>query len=298
MKIGLDLGGTKIEAAAVDSEGKIHFRERISTPGDYSSLVKSVAEMVRAAANQSGAPLRAGIGMPGSESPATGLVRNSNTQYLNGKPLKRDLEQAIGGPVRLANDANCFTLSEALSGAGAGASSVFGVIMGTGCGGGVVINGRLIEGANLIAGEWGHIPLPWQTPEEYPGETCFCGKQGCLELWISGTGFRKDYQRLSGQMLDGRDIAGRAQAGEQHAIQALERLTDRLARALAVVANIFDPEVVVLGGGLSNIEAIYPLANAKLPHYAFSDCYKPRIVKNLHGDSSGVRGAAWLWPDE
>ncbi|MET0545591.1 MAG: ROK family protein [Caulobacterales bacterium] len=298
MKIGLDLGGTKIEAAAVDSEGKIHFRHRISTPADYSSLVKSVAELARAAANQSGAKLQIGIGMPGSESPATGLVRNSNTQYLNGKPLKRDLEAAIGGPVRLANDANCFTLSEALSGAGAGARSVFGVIMGTGCGGGVVIDGKLIEGANLIAGEWGHTPLPWQTPEEYPGATCFCGRKGCLELWLSGTGFETDYKRLSGEDLDGREIAARAMAGEALANKALERLTDRLARALAVVADIFDPEVIVLGGGLSNVEAIYPLANQKLPIHAFSDCYKPRIVKNQHGDSSGVRGAAWLWPDE
>jgi fructokinase len=295
MKIGLDLGGTKIEAAAVDSEGKIHFRRRVPTPRDYSSLVKSVADLGREAANQSGAPARLGIGMPGSESPATGLIRNSNTTFLNGMPLKRDLEAAFGGPIRLANDANCFALSEATDGAGAGAASVFGVILGTGCGGGVVVSGKLIEGANGIAGEWGHTPLPWQSDEEHPGPTCFCGRQGCLELWLSGTGFELDYQRLSGKELEAPDIAALARQGDIIAANTVDRHADRLARALAVVADIFDPEVMVLGGGLSNLEEIYPKTSALLPRYAFSDCYRPRILKNKHGDSSGVRGAAWLW---
>jgi len=297
MKLGIDMGGTKIEAAAIDSEGKIHFRERISTPGDYHSLVRAIAELGRTVANQTGAPMRLGIGMPGSESPSTGLVRNSNTTFLNGKPLGRDLQAAFGAPVRLANDANCFALSEAQGGAGAGASSVFGVILGTGCGGGVVIEGKLVNGANGIAGEWGHMPLPWQTPEEYPGAQCWCGRLGCQEIWLSGTGLEADYARLSGKEIDGKEIAALAAQGDAIAQKTLDRLSDRLARALSVIAMAWDPEVIVLGGGVSNIESIYTPTAAALERYAFSDCYKARIVKNKFGDSSGVRGAAWLWRD-
>ena len=255
------MGGTKIEAAAIDSEGKIHFRERISTPGDYHSLVRAIAELGRTVANQTGAPMR------------------------------------LGAPVRLANDANCFALSEAQGGAGAGASSVFGVILGTGCGGGVVIEGKLVNGANGIAGEWGHMPLPWQTPEEYPGAQCWCGRLGCQEIWLSGTGLEADYARLSGKEIDGKEIAALAAQGDAIAQKTLDRLSDRLARALSVIAMAWDPEVIVLGGGVSNIESIYTPTAAALERYAFSDCYKARIVKNKFGDSSGVRGAAWLWRD-
>jgi fructokinase len=223
------------------------------------------------------------------------LARNANSTWINGRDILGDLKTALGRPVRVANDANCFALSEATDGAGAGARVVFGVILGTGCGGGVVVDGRIIEGASGVGGEWGHNPLPWMRPDEFPGERCWCGKLGCLEMWISGTGFEHDYKRISGTERDARDIAARIPGKQGGSYLAFQNLADRLARALAMVINILDPDVIVLGGGLSNIDALYPAAEQRLLLYVFSDVVKNRLVKNQHGDSSGVRGAAWLW---
>ncbi|HEX5776311.1 MAG TPA: ROK family protein, partial [Caulobacteraceae bacterium] len=236
-----------------------------------------------------------GMGVPGSVSPKTGMIRNANSTWLNGKPFKEDLERALGRPIRLENDANCFALSEASDGAGAGAEVVFGAILGTGCGGGVVVRGKTIEGVNGIAGEWGHTPLPWPRPSEYPGNRCWCGRGSCLETWISGTGFVEDYRAATGRKLTGAEIV----ASEDREAQAtLDRYIDRLARGLAVICDILDPDVIVLGGGMSNVEALYDRVPGVTARYAFSDVFETRIVKARHGDSSGVRGAAWLWPLE
>lgn len=278
MRIGVDLGGTKIEAAAIDRAGEYRARRRTPSPkGDYAATISAVTELtaaVIAEAGDDGDPIPGiGAGVPGTPSPTTGLMRNANSTWLIGKPLHADLESAFGRPVRLANDANCFAVSEAVDGAGAGRHVVFGVIIGTGVGGGVAVDGAVMEGANAIAGEWGHNPLPWPREDEYPGAECYCGKHGCVETWLSGP--------------------ARARLGED---PGDERYIDRLARALASVANIIDPDIFVLGGGVSNVDSLYDgRLERLLEHYAFTDALTAPVVRNMHGDSGGVRGAAWLW---
>jgi fructokinase len=296
MRIGIDLGGTKIEAVVLSDSGQILARERTPTPGAYEPMLEALAALVgRVEAAAQVSVDRVGVGMPGSLSPQTGLARNSNSTWINGRDILGDLKRVLARDVRVANDANCFALSEATDGAGAGAAVVFGAILGTGCGGGVVVDGKVIIGASGVAGEWGHIPLPWPRADEAPGPRCWCGREGCLEMWISGTGFEADYKRISGTERDARDIAARIAGRQGASFAAFQNLADRLARALAVVIDIIDPDVIVLGGGLSNIDRLYPAAQALLARYAFSDVVVNKLVKNAHGDSSGVRGAAWLW---
>lgn len=301
MRIGIDLGGTKIEGIALSDGGEVLARQRVATPREYGASVEAVAalvEAVEAAAGGPGAVGRGtvGVGIPGAVVPATGLVKNANSVWLNGRPLGAGLERRLGRPVRLMNDANCFALSEASDGAGAGAPVVFGVILGTGVGGGVVVGGRCLTGPNLIAGEWGHNPLPWPTAEEGEGPACYCGKRGCIETYLSGPGFERDHRARTGEARASRDIVAAARAAEPAAAESLARYHDRLGRALATVVNVLDPDVVVLGGGMSNIEGLPEAAAAALPRWVFSDAVHTRVVRNLHGDASGVRGAAWLWP--
>jgi fructokinase len=294
-RIGIDLGGTKIEAIALASDGTIVARERVSTPRTYAETLSSIVDIidrVERAAGALGAPI--GIGIPGAVTPSTGLVKNANSVWLIGQPLGRDLESRLGRPVRLANDANCFAISEAADGAGAGADVVFGVILGTGVGGGIVVHGRPLVGPNLIAGEWGHNPLPWMAPDEFPGPPCYCGKRGCIETFLSGPGFEREYAEAAGERLASADIVTAAGAGSAHATGALARYHDRLARALASVINVVDPDVIVLGGGMSNLPDLAGAASARLARYLFSDSVHTRVLRNRHGDSSGVRGAAWL----
>jgi fructokinase len=300
-RIGIDLGGTKIEAVALSPDGAEIARRRVATPRDYGASLDAIAELVREleqAADEAGT---VGVGIPGTVVPRTGLVKNANSTWLNGRPLGRDLEERLGGPVRLMNDANCFALSEATDGAGAGAPVVFGVILGTGVGGGIAVDGRCLSGANLIAGEWGHNPLPWLTPDEQPGPPCYCGKHGCVETWLSGPGFERDHAEHTGRTLPGREIARAAASGNAGALATLARYHDRLARALASLINVVDPDVVVLGGGMSNIAGLAEATSALLPRHVFatgagSDPVATRVVRAAHGDTSGVRGAAWLWP--
>jgi fructokinase len=300
MRIGIDLGGTKIEGVVLDGRGDICFRERRPTPrDDYDATVDAIAELVGAAERHIGRSATVGIGMPGAISPATGLVKNANSTWLIGRPLDCDLERRLGRPVRLANDANCFALSEASDGAAAGAEVVFGVIVGTGCGGGVVVRGHVLTGPNAIAGEWGHNPLPWPTPDEYPGPPCYCGKRGCLETFLSGPGLVRDYLATAGRSTDGVTgavVVSRAASGEAAARAALDRYAHRLARGLATVINVLDPDVIVLGGGVSNVAMLYDAVPRHLDEFVFSDRVTTRLVPPMHGDSSGVRGAAWLWP--
>lgn len=296
MRIGVDLGGTKIEAIALDATGRIRMRERVPTPaGDYTAILDCIARLVRRIETQLGCSASVGIGTPGAISPATGLLKNSNSVCLNGRPLRQDLERLLERPLRLANDADCFALSEARDGAGAGASVVFGVILGTGTGGGIVVNGELLVGPNAIAGEWGHNPLPWPRAEELPGPDCYCGKQGCLETWLSGPGLERAYAACTGEALKVPDIAAAAENGETAAKQVLVEYVDRLARGLASVINVLDPGVIVLGGGLSNLEFLYRQVPERWSGYVFSDRVDTRLCRARHGDSSGVRGAAWLW---
>jgi len=300
MRIGIDLGGTKIEAIVLDDTGAIRFRERCATPrGDYDGTIEALAGLVAAAETAIGQTATVGIGMPGAVSPATGLVKNANSTWLIGRTLDRDLQARLGRPVRLANDANCFALSEASDGAAAGAPVVFGVIVGTGCGGGVVVHGQVLTGPNAIAGEWGHNPLPWPASSELPGPPCYCGKHGCLETYLSGPGLARDYAAGAGidaAQITGATVVARAHTGDLHAAEALERYAHRLARGLATVINTLDPDVIVLGGGVSNVTMLYDAVPRWLDQFVFSDHVATRIVPPLHGDSSGVRGAAWLWP--
>jgi fructokinase len=299
LRIGVDLGGTKTEVIALDRSGAALERVRVQTPAhDYAAIVDCIVALVRDVEQRLGARGSVGVGAPGALSRATGAVRNSNTACLNGKPLDRDLARALGRPVRIANDANCFALSEAVDGAGRGAAVVFGVILGTGVGGGVVIDRRVLEGRNAIAGEWGHNPLPWPAPAELPGPLCYCGKRGCVETFLSGPGLARDFEAAAGERASGPEVAERAGRGEPHAVQALDRYLDRLARSLAVVINVLDPDVVVLGGGVSRMEPLYRELPARLPAYVFCDRVDTRIAPAVHGDSGGVRGAAWLWPDD
>ena len=295
IRIGVDFGGTKIEAAALDAPGRFQARVRAPSSGSYEASLEVVRGLVAAAEREAGVSGGSiGVGIPGSPSPLTGLIRNANTTHLNGKPLQADLERTLGRPVRLANDANCFALSEATDGAGAEADVVFGAILGTGCGAGVTAGRRVLQGRNAIAGEWGHTPLPWPTADELPGPGCFCGRRNCLESWISGPGFAADH----GNGEDAMAIAAAAQAGDPSAAASLARYKDRLARGLAAVSDILDPDAIVLGGGMSNVEAIYDGLTEAIGAYAFSDVYTTPVRRAVHGDSSGVRGAAWLWPLE
>jgi fructokinase len=297
MRIGIDLGGTKIEGIVLDEHGAEQERERVATPaGDYPGTLAAVAGLVSRLEDRAGQCCTVGIGMPGSRSRATGLVKNANSVCLNGRPLHRDLEQLLERPLRFANDADCFTLSEASDGAAVGAAVVFGVIVGTGTGGGIAIDGRLLGGPNGIAGEWGHNPLPWPQSGELPGPECYCGLHGCIETWLSGPGLARSYHRACGESVQAMEISRRAAAGEACAGTVLTRYAHRMARALASVINIVDPDVIVLGGGISNIESLYRSVPAYWCEYVFSDRVDTRLERARHGDSSGVRGAAWLWP--
>src|ERR1044071_284725 len=283
MRIGIDLGGTKIEAIALEGSRELA-RRRVPTPrGDYEATVSAVASLIRQIGDGT-----VGIGIPGALSRVSGLVKNANSTWLIGRPLKRDLEQAIGREVRLENDANCFALSEAVDGAGAGAEVVFGVILGTGVGGGIVAHGKLLTGPNAIAGEWGHNPLPAPGPEDLPLPACYCGRAGCIETYLSGPGLSADHLKFTGENLGAEEIVARR--GE-----SLCRYEARLARALASVINVLDPDVIVLGGGLSNVERLYTEVPRLWAKHVFSDHVATRLARNAHGDSSGVRGAAWLW---
>ncbi len=296
MRIGVDLGGTKIEIVALDANGQAQYKQRTATPrDDYEGTIRAIRDLVAAAEAATQSRGSVGIGMPGAISPATGLVKNANSTWLNGRPLHIDLEAALQRPVRLANDANCFALSEATDGAAAGAHTVFGVIIGTGTGGGVVVRGRVCTGPNAIAGEWGHNPLPWPEDDERPGPPCYCGKHGCIETFLSGPGLSADFQRATGRSLDGAAIAAASEAGDPAASAAIQRYVQRMARALATIVNVIDPDVIVLGGGMSNIRALYDWVPALLPRFVFSDHVATAIRPPQHGDASGVRGAAWLW---
>jgi fructokinase len=296
MRIGLDLGGTKIEGVALDENGVQLDRRRVATPReDYEATVRAMAGIVRDLEAATGRRGTVGVGMPGAISPASGLVKNANSTWIIGKPLDRDLSAALGRPVRLANDANCFALSEAVDGAGAGARVVFGVIVGTGTGGGVVVDKHVLMGPNAIAGEWGHNPLPWPREDEWPGPPCYCGKTGCVETFLSGPGMARDHLQATGEAIGAPEIAARAERGDAAARATLARYEDRMARALAVVLDILDPDVVVLGGGMSQIARLYDAVPRLWQAWAFSDRVDTLLKPPVHGDSSGVRGAAWLW---
>lgn len=296
-RLGIDLGGTKIECVVLDAAGAELFRRRVPTPQQrYDETLDAIADLVRQADAAIGARPTIGIGTPGAISTATGRIKNANSTCLNGRALREDLEAKLGRPVRIANDANCFALSEAVDGAAAGGSVVFGVILGTGVGGGIVVDGRIIVGANAIAGEWGHNRLAALSADELPGPACYCGRTGCVETYLSGPGFARDFHERTGRSINAKAIAAAALQGDADCRAALDRYEDRLARALAVVINILDPDVIVLGGGLSNIDELYERVPMLWQPHVFSDQIRTRLVRNRHGDSSGVRGAAWLWP--
>jgi fructokinase len=296
MRIGIDLGGTKIEAIALDPLGNCLYQKRIPTPaGDYQATLKALCGLVREVEEETGQSGSIGIGTPGSASPATGRIRNANSTCLNGKLLQQDLERQLKRPIRIANDADCFALSEATDGVAAGADAVFGVIIGTGTGAGIVIRGQLFTGANQIAGEWGHNPLPWPTPSELPGAPCYCGKRGCIETFLSGSGLCRQYHQTTGMQITGEDFANRLTQQENTAEEVMALYEDRLARSLASVINIIDPTVIVLGGGLSNLTRLYRNIPTIWSRYIFSDVVSTQLLPPAHGDSSGVRGAAWLW---
>ena len=295
LRFGVDIGGTKIEVAALEGS-VVRGRRRVPTPrDDYEGTLRAVAGLVRGLEAECGAAATVGVGMPGALSPADGLVMNSNSVWLNGRALAQDLAAVLPLPLRFENDANCFALSEAVDGAAKGARAVFGVIVGTGTGGGVVLDGRVWTGRNAIAGEWGHNPLPRPGLEEMPGPPCYCGRTGCIETWLSGPGLARDYGRTTGMRADPAEIATRAAQGDPGAEATLARYEDRMARALAAVVNIFDPDVIVLGGGLSNLSRLYRNVPLLLPQHVMSEQVTTWVLPAVHGDSSGVRGAAWLW---
>jgi fructokinase len=298
-RIGIDLGGTKIEAAALDERGGMRLRRRIATlAGDYAGTIAAIVGLVGGIEQEIGSRASVGIGIPGTIVVATGLVKNANSTWLIGQPLGRDVEAALGRPVRFANDANCFALSEAVDGAAAGYGTVFGVILGTGVGGGIAIGGRILVGANAIAGEWGHNPLPAPQPDELPGPPCYCARSGCIETFLSGPGLAADHRRHGGAAIPAAAIARSAAAGDAACRATLDRHADRLARALAGVINILDPDVIVLGGGLSALAYLYDEVPRRWGRHVFSDRVVTRLLPPVHGDSSGVRGAAWLWRPE
>jgi fructokinase len=294
MRIGIDLGGTKIESIALEADREVVPRRRIPTPRDYEATLAAIEAMVREIESTAGRPGSVGVGIPGTISSRTGLVKNANSTWLIGKPLQSDLERRLGRDVAIANDANCFAVSEAVDGAGAGAGVVFGVILGTGVGGGLVIERKPIVGVNGIAGEWGHTPLPWPRQDELPGPECYCGKHGCVETFLSGPALEREYAATTGRDMPARDIVRAAGSGDATAAALIACYDERLARSLSVVINICDPHVIVLGGGMSNAPGIAERVSSLLPRYVFSDSVDTRVVRNRHGDSSGVRGAAWL----
>jgi len=299
-RLGIDLGGTKIEIVALDADGGERFRHRVPTPhGDYDGTLAAIAGLVSETERQLGVAAGSctvGIGTPGSLSRTTGLLRNSNSVCLNGRPFKTDLEVQVGRTIRMSNDANCFALSEAQDGAGAGARVVFGAILGTGVGAGIVVDGQALDGRNAIAGEWGHNPLPWPRDDERPGAPCYCGRRGCIETWVSGPAFERDHLAHSGRDVATARIVADAAAGDTASAASLARYEERLARALAHVVNLLDPDAIVLGGGMSNVERLYDAIPTLWGDWIFSDRVDTRLVRNAHGDSSGVRGAARLWP--
>jgi len=297
MRIGIDLGGTKIEALALDRNGSELLRYRVDTPrDDYDGTIGAIAGLVRRLESETGSTATVGAGIPGSVSRRTGLVKNANSTWLNGKPLAEDLSAELGREVRVANDANCLAVSEATDGAAAGHPMVFGVILGTGCGGGVAVGAKIHAGPNGVGGEWGHNPLPWPSPDENPGPACYCGKNGCMEMWASGTGVARDFFHVTGRKLTTREIVTLSEAGDAEALAALDRFEDRLARGLATVINVLDPDILVFGGGLSLLRRIYTNLPGLLPKYVFGGECDTVLVPAKFGDSSGVRGAAWLWP--
>ncbi len=299
LRIGVDLGGTKIEFIALEPDGTELHRHRIATPRfNYEGTVRAITDGVEEMEKKLGRTASVGVGIPGTVSTRTGLVKNANSTWLNGKPFDKDLSRALAREVRCANDANCLAVSEATDGAGLGKPIVFAVILGTGCGGGIAVDGRVHSGSNGVAGEWGHNTLPWMRAEEFPGPPCYCGKHGCIETWISGTGLEKDYERATKLSLRGPEILARGEAGEPAALASLDRFEDRLARGLAGVINLLDPDVIVMGGGASQIPRIYKNVPARLKEHVFGKEAGTPLVPAKHGDSSGVRGAAWLWPLE
>ena len=293
IRIGVDFGGTKIEAAALDADGRFVARVRAPSPRDYEAGLVAVRDLVAEAERQAGVKdATVGVGGPGSPSPASGLMRNANSTELNGRPFPADLSRVLNRPVRYANDANCLALSESSDGAGAGHRVVLAVILGTGCGAGVTVGGQIIEGRNAFAGEWGHMPLPWPTAEEYPGPMCWCGRRNCMELWVSGTGLARDHRGAT----NGEDVLALSRSGDTEAAAALDRYVHRLARGLAVVCDVLDPDAIVLGGGMSNVDELYERLPGAIAPLVFSDVFTTPILRATHGDSSGVRGAARLWP--
>ncbi len=298
MRLGIDLGGTKIAGVVLDPKGTVVAECRMPAPQrDYAATIEALAAIIAKLEGAAGRPGSIGIGMPGSISPATGLVQNANSTWLNGRSLKSDIEARLDRPVRLANDANCFALSEATDGAGEGAGIVFGVIVGTGCGGGIVINGRLVDGPRGIGGEWGHNPLPWASAGEFPGPQCWCGRPGCMETWVSGPGMAADHARMTGESITALEIAERAGTGDAAALATLDRHASRLARGLAHVVNLLDPHVIVLGGGLSQIARLYAILPGLMQRFVLADTALVEVRPPRWGDASGVRGAAWLWDD-
>lgn len=296
MRIGIDLGGTKIEALAIDKMGRELVKHRVDTPREnYNATIAAIAELVKRIERETGSFGTVGAGIPGCVSSVTGLVKNANSTWLNGKPLDRDLSAALNREVRVANDANCLAVSEATDGAAAGKRVVFGVILGTGCGGGIAINGHAHDGPNGLGGEWGHNPLPWARPEELPGPECYCGKRGCLERWISGSGVARDHKQMTGKERTTREIMTACEAGDPDAAATVDRFEDRLARGLAHIINMLDPDVLVIGGGLSKAKYLYRDLPKRLPQYVFGGEMATPILPAQYGDSSGVRGAAWLW---
>jgi len=294
--MGVDVGGTKIAAVVLGPQGEELWTHRVATPrDDYAATISAIATMVKDGEGAVGHSVSVGLGIPGAPSRATGLIKNANSTWLNGRALQVDLETALSRPVRLANDANCLAVSEAADGAAAGAAVVFGVILGTGTGGGVVVNGRLLDGVNAIGGEWGHNPLPWPDADELPGAACYCGRAGCIETWLSGPALARDYARAGGDHIPAEVIVVRAAAGENRAQETLSRWEHRLAKALATVINVLDPDVIVVGGGLSRLPGIYNRIPQLWGAWVFSDVVGTRFVPAAYGDASGVRGAAWLW---